>query len=366
MYIVLVIIFVLFIFIMYIPLHKAYTNMYEDAVERNLFLEENREPRPRYAPLHTLPTLRWHASFNTTGCFSVPTRVTDTDYGTFDCTLICDNPSAVYFFVHEHDMYIVNGEKLPSGGYCTLNSVPRNCNSETSIILHSVNQWTCIAEDPRYFAGEANLLQIAGRQHSTQILSEDLDKIVLYDKLLNRVVNPSINTFRQSWDETMENGSRRFQVVCDQARDIHYNQLFTNPLNPIECLPNVCTNVNFVHRDVKPVFERGICDCGSANITRVEHIDINDPSSKCASITNRRNGHDYNFRVECLSLDSPITEYTHDKLMCPPSIFNQNTDFAYTFTLRGVVPLSGNGIDEPTTRLYRETRNRINWNDLNR
>lgn len=224
-------------------------------------------------------------------------------------------------------MYIVNGERLSSGGYCTMNSVPRNCNSETSLILYSVNQWTCIAEDPRYFAGEGNLIQVAGRQHSDEILSSDINKIVLWDNRLDRQVNPAVNTFRSSWDERLEDGRRRFEVRCG-ALDKNYNQMFLNPYNEIECLPNVCTSTQWIHRDVKPNFEKGICECGASNVTRVEHIDQNDPSSKCAGVTNRLNKEEreFNFRVECLSLDTLVSEFNENKLLCPPSLFNQNTD----------------------------------------
>lgn len=368
----LVIIFVVLLVVLYTPLAHTHQMLTQEADERNMLLEsdEYRDSlrQRRYFPLHVLPTVRWHSNFNTlsntTSCFSVPTLVSATNIGTFDCGAVCNDDRAMYFYVGANDNFIVNGVRLMSGGYCTMNSVPRNCNSETSLIFYSVNQWTCIAEDPRYFAGEGNLVQIAGRQHSQSILAEEMDKIVLWDNLLNRRVNPQTNTFRYSWDDLMTDNRRRFEIKCD-ALDIHHNLMFNNPLNPIECLPNVCTPVQWAHRDVKPIFERGVCDCGNVNTTRVQHVNSNDPSSFCASIVNRLNTADrqYTFRVECLSLDTPITLFADNKLLCPPDIFNQNTDFAYTFTLNGVVPLSGNGIHEPTSRFWNETRNRVIWNN---
>ncbi|ACZ63526.1 PIF2 [Pieris rapae granulovirus Wuhan] len=370
MYFLFVILSVLFIFILYVPLHLTYTQIYQEKTKRDIILNDDDLRKSmqnrRYAPLHTLPTVRWHSNFDTlegsSSCFSVPTLVTTTNTGTFDCSAVCNDKRAAYFFVNTNDMYIVNGERLSSGGYCTMNSVPRNCNSETSLILYSVNQWTCIAEDPRYFAGEGNLIQVAGRQHSDEILSSDINKIVLWDNRLNRQVNPAVNTFRNSWDERLEDGRRRFEVRCG-ALDKNHNQMFLNPYNEIECLPNVCTSTQWIHRDVKPNFEKGICECGASNVTRVEHVDQNDPSSKCAGVTNRLNKEEreFNFRVECLSLDTPVSEFNKNKLLCPPSLFNQNTDFAYHFTLKGVIPLSGNGIDEPTTSLWKDTRNRVAW-----
>lgn len=349
----------------------AHKQVYEEKTVRNDALnDENfREAmrRRRYAPLHTLPTVTWHSNFdtleNSSSCFSVPTLVTATNTGTFDCSAVCNDNRAVYFFVNINDMYIVNGTKLMSGGYCTMNSVPRNCNSETSLIFYSVNQWTCIADDPRYFAGESNVMQIVGRQHSEHILPEDISKIVLWDNLLDQEVNPFTNTFRYSWDDKLNDGRRRFTVRCN-ALDIRHNLMFLNPYNDIECLPNVCTSVQWAHRSIRPNFETGVCDCGDVNTTRVEHIDQNDPTSKCASITNRLIDRDYNFRVECLSLDTPITEYQPNKVLCPPQIFNQNTDNAFTFTIHGVLPLSGNGIDEPTTALWQDTKNRVIWNTI--
>ncbi|AIS92042.1 per os infectivity factor 2 [Erinnyis ello granulovirus] len=368
----LLIVVVVLVALLYTPLINTHTQLKVEADERNMLLNDDEFKHTiqnrHYTPLHVLPTVRWHSNFNTlnntTSCFSVPTLVTATNTGTFDCGAVCNDNRAVYFFVNPNDNYIVNGVRLMSGGYCTMNSVPRNCNHETSLIFYSVNQWTCIAEDPRYFAGEGNLVQIAGRQHSESILSEEMDKIVLWDNQLNRQVNPVMNTFRYSWDERMSDNRRRFEIKCD-ALDIRHNLMFNNPLNPIECLPNVCTPVQWVHRNVKPIYETGVCDCGDFNVTRVQHINDNDPSSLCAAIVNRLNvtNKQYSFRVECLSLDTPITLFSKDKLLCPPEIFNQNTDFAFTFTLNGVVPLSGNGINEPTTQLWNDTRSRVDWND---
>ncbi|ABC61169.1 PIF-2 [Choristoneura occidentalis granulovirus] len=370
MLILVIILFVLIVFTQYVPLYFAHQQITFDANYRQELLEDedfkDSMKRRRYVPLHFLPTVRWHTNFDTlegsSNCFSVPTLVTAQNTGTFDCTAVCNDERAVYFYVAPNDIFIVNGNRLMSGGYCSMNSIPRNCNSETSLILHSVNQWTCIAEDPRYFAGEGNLIQVAGRQHSDDILPEDINKIVLWDNLLNRQVNPVVNTFRYSWDDKLENGNRRFEIKCD-ALDMRHNQMFLNPLNNIECLPNVCTSVQWVNRNVRPNFETGICDCGNVNTTRVQHIDENDNTSKCAAIINRldTNRRAYSFRVECLSLDTPVNEYRVNKLLCPPDIFNQNTDFAFTFTLDGIIPLSGNGIHEPTTRLWEDTRSRIEW-----
>lgn len=374
MWLLVFIIFIVLLVVLYAPLVNTHTQLLLEAGDRDALLNDDNFKEQmqmrRYTPLHVLPTVRWHSNFNTlnntTSCFSVPTLVTPTNTGTFDCTAVCNDERAVYFYVGANDHFIVNGVQLISGGYCTMNSVPRNCNSETSLIFYSVNQWTCIAEDPRYFAGEGNLVQIAGRQHGESILAEEMNKIVLWDNLLNRQVNPVTNTFRYSWDDRMSDNRRRFEVKCD-ALDIRHNLMFNNPLNPIECLPNVCTPVQWVHRDVKPIFEKGVCDCGNVNNTRVQHVNINDPSSFCASVVNRLNNTErqYLFRMECLSLDTPITFYANNKLLCPPDIFNQNTDFAYTFTLNGVVPMSGNGIHEPTSRLWSETRNRVVWNAIN-
>nr|UYX49673.1 PIF-2 [Darna trima granulovirus] len=373
MFLILTIIFVLFMFLLYKPLHETYTQIKQDVIERNVIIDNDEfienMTRRRYTPLHALPAVKWLNNFDTlegsSNCFSVPTLVTVSNTGAFDCTAVCNDPRAVYFYVSPHDIFIVNGSRLMSGGYCTMNSTPRNCNSETSLILYSVNQWTCIAEDPRFYAGEGNLIQIAGRQHSDRILPEDINKIVLWDNEFNRPVNPVVNTFRYSWDDLMIDGRRRFEVHCN-ALDSNHNLMLNNPFNTIECLPNVCTSVQWVHTDVKPKFEKGICDCGDPNITRVEHIDLNDQSSKCASITNRliENQRQYTFRIECLSLDTPINQYSPNKLMCPPDIFNQNTDFAYSFTLEGVIPLSGNGIDEPTTQLWSDTRSRVAWKSV--
>nr|QKV50198.1 ORF37 protein [Plutella xylostella granulovirus] len=356
----------LFIYLMYHPLHMAFYDVVDDAEERNRLLNDETFRRQlrdrRYAPLHTLPSVSVNVDGPATGCFSTPTLVTRNDVPSFDCSAVCGTEASAYFYVDEHRKVAVDGVLLGVGGYCTTNSVPRLCNSETSILLYGANQWTCIAEDPRYFAGEANMIQMAGRQHSELVNGEQLRKNVLWDNLLNVEVNPTANTLRRGWDDVMEDGKRRFEVRCD-ALDLKHNAMFVNPYNAIECLPNVCTDVNHAHPDVRPDFVTGFCECGDQNVTRVRHIQEEDRTTKCASIVNRvhRDANTADFRVDCLSLDSPVSSFSRDKLLCPPSIFNTNSDFAYTFTLRGVNNVSGNGIHEPTYRLWADTRSRIRW-----
>ncbi|AKN80672.1 Per os infectivity factor 2 [Perigonia lusca single nucleopolyhedrovirus] len=374
MHYVLVVLIVLFIFILYFPMYRAYTIIKDEQTEYNNTVQDridymrNVLNRRRYVPLETLPTIKFDTSLGTINdgelkCMSMPIFVGVSDTPNFDCSIVCDNPAAVYFFVGEYDKFVVNGQMLTRGGYCTTNSVPRNCNRETSVILHSLNSWSCIAEDPRYFAGTHNMVQVAGRQHIDRIAPGQADRNVLYDNLLGRVVDVSRNTFRRNWDELMEDGRRRFEMRCN-ALDDKGNRMFVNPLNPIECLPNVCTNVNGVHESVKPNFETGECDCGDFNITRVQHIVPDDKTSMCASIVNEfdRDNLSHKFRVECLNLDTPVSQYSAFKLLCPSNVFTQNTDNAFMFVLPGTFPISGNGIYEPTHRLYMDTRSRVSYN----
>ncbi|AAS82695.1 ORF43 [Agrotis segetum granulovirus] len=364
------------LYLLYRPLQLGHHAIRQHAFFREEILndEDLRETvrRRRYAPLHTLPNVKWDTNFNTlegsNKCFNTPTLVTVDKIDNYNCAEICDNERAVYFFVEPHDRYVVDGQMLISGGYCTTNSLPRRCNAQTSLILQSANQWSCIAEDPRFFAGANNSIQQAGRQHINMIPSYQIEHLTLWDNELNRIVNPFVNNFRRTWDDLMQDGRRRFEVKCN-ALDVNYNQTFNNPLNPIECLPNVCSDVRYIHRDVHPDFEFGLCDCGDYERTRVRNLDFN-PTSKCASIVDitatQEQTHNFEnnisqFRVECMSLDTPITLYSPDKPLCPPEIFNSNTDFAYTFLLRGTRGLSQNGMEEPTFRLWTDTKTRINW-----
>ncbi|QBQ01591.1 pif-2 [Hyphantria cunea granulovirus] len=363
--------FILLLFIMFQPLHNTVERMRKQVEDREMLMNDpnfrQQMANRRYAPLHTLPNVVINNTFDmvddSSSCFSAPTLVTQTKKSTFDCASVCNHEDAAYFFVNTNDRFVVNGVRLAPGGYCTTSSIPRSCNTETSIILHSMNQWSCIAEDPRYFAGPANMVQVAGRQHSEQISGDQIIKNVLWDNLLNREVDINTNTFRRSWDETLVDGTRRFVVHCN-GLDRRHNEMFVNPFNPIECLPNVCTNVNYAHRSVRPNFVDGVCECGDVNVTRMEHIIEGDRTSLCAGVLNRSRPatNSYDFRVPCIALDTPVSLFNPDHLMCPPEVFNQNTDFAYTFTLRGVTVMSGNGIDEPTWQLWMDTRTRINWN----
>ncbi|AKN81074.1 Per os infectivity factor 2 [Lonomia obliqua multiple nucleopolyhedrovirus] len=377
MYQIIIIIFLfVFIYIVYQPFYQAYLHIkqtqqyYNDTLEDRMDYIELVMRQRHYVPIESLPHIRFDTNLHTLNndslkCMSMPMFVSEIDLPMFDCSQICDNPAAVYFFVSETDTFIINGNKLSTGGYCTTNSVPRNCNRETSVILMSLNQWTCIAEDPRYFAGANNMTQVAGRQHFNSILPGESNKNILFDRLLGREVNVSSNTFRRSWDELLDDGLRRFEMRCN-ARDNNNNVMFVNPLNPLECLPNVCTNVNNVHPDVKPIFETGECDCGDQAITRVTHIIPNDKTSACASIVDEldKETASYKFRIDCVNLYTRVSEFSGNKLLCPSDIFDTNTDAAFAFEVPGSYPLSGNGIDEPTHRFYMDTKFRINYIDV--
>nr|WUR10730.1 pif2 [Calliteara abietis nucleopolyhedrovirus] len=364
---------IIFCFLLYLPLYETHAQIekaqdeYNDTVDERIAYIEGVLKSRHYVPLENLPYINFNTNLGTINegdvkCLSVPIYVSATEMPHFDCATLCDNPAAVYFFVGEHDKFVVNGQLLPRGGYCSTNSVPRNCNRETSVVLHSLNQWSCIAEDPRYFAGPQNMTQVAGRQHFDKIAPGQSARNVLFDRLLGLEVDVSRNTFRSHWDETLEDGERRFVMRCD-ALDDHNNRMFVNPLNPIECLPNVCTNVQFVHPDVRPNFETGECDCGDFGVTRVTHTVPGDRSSMCASIVDGfdRELMSHQFRVECTNLNMPVDKYSRLMLLCPGNTFTQNTDNAFTFVLPGSFPLSGNGLDEPTHRLYLNTRSRINY-----
>ncbi|ANF29765.1 pif2 [Catopsilia pomona nucleopolyhedrovirus] len=377
MYRILIVIFLFaFLYILYRPFYQAYTHIkqtqqqYNDTLDDRMEYIESVMQRRHYVPIETLPTVKFDTNLGTLAgdtikCMSMPMYVTDVDVPMFDCSQICDDPSAAYFYVNNTDVFVVNGHRLSVGGYCTTNSVPRNCNRETSVILMSLNQWTCIAEDPRYYAGANNMTQLAGRQHFDRIMPGESEKNVLFDKLLGREVNVTTNTFRRNWDELLDDGSRRFEMRCN-ARDNNNNQMFVNPLNPLECLPNVCTNVNNVHPAVRPVFETGECDCGDETITRVTHSVPNDKSSMCASIVDGldRTTASYRYRVECINLYTSLLNFSNDKLLCPSDTFDSNTDAAFAFEVPGSYPLSGNGIDEPTHRFYLDTKSRINYTDV--
>ncbi|QYC92687.1 Per os infectivity factor 2 [Trabala vishnou gigantina nucleopolyhedrovirus] len=375
MYVTLIILVLLtFVFLLYKPVYDAHSAIktaqteYNDTVDLRIDYMENVLKRRHYVPLESLPRIVFNTNLGTVNegeikCLSVPVFVGILETPTFDCAQLCDNPSAVYFFVGEYDKFVVNGQMLTRGGYCTTNSVPRNCNRETSVVVHSLNQWSCIAEDPRYFAGPLNMVQVAGRQHFNRIAPGQSRLNVLFDRLLGAEVDVSRNTFRSDWDELMADGERRFEMRCN-ALDLHNNRMFVNPLNPIECLPNVCTNVERVHPDVRPNFETGECECGDFNVTRLMHSVPGDRTSVCASIVDGfdRNLMSHTFRVECVNMDMSLDKFSRTMLLCPEGTFTQNTDNAYTFILPGSFPLSGNGIDEPTYRFYMQTRNRINYN----
>nr|QBM79106.1 pif-2 [Helicoverpa armigera nucleopolyhedrovirus] len=364
---------VIFLYVLYRPMHLAWRLMYKAQREYNETIDDRIDymqevlRRRQYVPLHSLPNINFNTNLGTINdgelkCLSVPVFVGPVETPNFDCTETCDNPSAFYFFVGEYDKFVVNGELLDRGGYCTTNSIPRNCNRETSVILHGLNQWTCIAEDPRYFAGPQNMSQVAGRQHADRIFPGQIGRNILFDRLLGTEVDVSRNTFRSHWDELLPDGTRRFEMRCN-ALDDHENRMFLNPLNPIECLPNVCTNVRRVALSVRPNFSTGECECGDVNETRVTHIVPGDKTSMCAAVVDRFNRDlmSHQLRVDCITRDMPMSKWHKDMILCPPDVFVQNSDNAFYFTLPGSFPISNTGVYEPTYRFYMQTRNRVNY-----
>jgi hypothetical protein len=364
---------ILFLYLFFLPAITVNDGITATQLQYMANMEANRDHinavltnRP-YAPFELLPQINLNANLGhlnqTLLCFQTPIRVSSDRQENYNCALACGHPQAQYFFVEETDVFVVNGDVLQSGGYCTTSTIPENCNRETSIVLFSNNQWTCIAEDPRYFAGMANAQQVAGRQHPQLIRPGTEQNNVLIDRLLAHEVDVSRNTFRQSWDELMEDGTRRFVVVCN-ALDRNNNLMFVNPLNPIECLPNVCTNVSNVHGDVKPNFATGECDCGDYLVTRVTHVDANDPSSICASIVNTfdEETNTYTFRRDCLLPFDPVTKLDTARVFCPPGIFNAQTDGAYSVQLRGVQAQDpALSVHDFTNRQYLELKERIDF-----
>ncbi|AGR57169.1 PIF-3 [Choristoneura rosaceana nucleopolyhedrovirus] len=377
MYRILIVLFLFaLLFIVVWPFYQAFYHIHSAQKDYNNTLTDRIEyiekvmRRRHYVPMEALPSVRFDTNLGTLAgetlrCMSVPLYVSELDLPLFDCSEVCEDPGAVYFFVGAGDTYVVNGHKLAVGGYCTTNSVPRDCNRETSVVLMSLNQWTCIAEDPRYFAGTSNMTQLAGRQHFDRILPGQSDRNILFDRLLGREVNVATNTFRRSWDELLEDGSRRFEMRCN-ARDSNNNLMFLNPLNPLECLPNVCTNVNYVHSSVRPVFESGECDCGDEAVTRVRHVVPGDSASMCASIVDGLdvNTASHRFRVDCVNTYTLVERFSSNKLLCPSDTFDSNTDAAFAFEVPGSYPMSGNGLDEPTHRFFLDTRSRVRYDDV--
>nr|AFS52006.1 DekiORF129 [Dendrolimus kikuchii nucleopolyhedrovirus] len=376
MYRALIVIFLfVFIYIIYRPFYLAYAhikeqqNIYNATLDDRMDYIESVMRRRHYVPIEALPAVRFDTKLGTLAgetikCMSMPMFVNEIEMPMFDCSELCEDAAAAYFYVGPADTFVINGLRLSTGGYCTTNSVPRNCNRETSVILMSLNQWTCIAEDPRYFSGTDNMVQLAGRQHFDRIMPGESDRNVLFDRSLGREVDVRTNTFRRSWDELLADGSRRFEMRCN-ARDRNNNLMFVNPLNPMECLPNVCTNVSNVHLSVRPVFEAGECDCGDPAVTRVTHTVPGDASSICASVVDglNRDTASYVFRIECVNLYTSILDFSSDKLLCPSDTFDRNTDAAFAFEVPGTYPLSGNGIDEPTHRFWLDTKSRVQYSD---
>lgn len=193
------------------------------------------------------------------------------------CQKMCLTQNAFGLMVDDNETYIYNNVQLKEGAYCLLGTRPE-CNTETTIVLMTLNSVVCKLRYPNVIGGETGNKIIAC---NTQNLYSPNN--ILMDRLTGKAMNPYTVIISNGIDEKMEDGSYRF--YCSFGKDIMGNQYVEHPIDRFKPFRNFCAkDIYSAHPDVKMIIHDNYditCDCGDFQTTRVLNSIANDPYSTC-------------------------------------------------------------------------------------
>lgn len=169
-----------------------------------------------------------------------------------DCASVCSVSSedvVSYAYIENTSNVIAGRKQLKAGAWC-LPTKAATCNTSTSIVVYSINGWTCIPMTDA-FSGEGGN-QIAVCDGS------------LYDNALKvRYTNfiPSNLVFNNVYEDKLSDGRYRFTCPSDLTDDIK-NHYLISPYNRFHLLRNWClSDTPFGRRTSKPNDTFTECHC---------------------------------------------------------------------------------------------------------
>lgn len=233
------------------------------------------------------------------------------------CKTTCGG-SGELLLVETNNDYVYENEFVESGIYCTVE--PPICNLNTGYVVATVNSATCVSKYPRLFGGPtaSNIIACNDEFHPGT-------GSVLWDYANNEAVNPSTVLITHE-NETLPDGSYRFRCKYNETRN--RNPYIPHPLDRFHPIIDKCNNTIYaadysVHADVTET--NWECNCGDFAITRVKHLDSNNPKSICTSCYRQVSDDTYTVPFICFRENAPYTlpheyqpciEYSREGNLC--------------------------------------------------
>lgn len=240
-----------------------------------------------------------------------------------DCIRICVNDSAKAIKVEDVETVAFDNSFLSPGSYCIIGPRPE-CNTNTTIVLMTINSVTCRPKYPELVGGKFGNT-IIGCNNS--IINDP--KNIPWDNKYNKPYN-TYTTKITSVDELLDDSS--YRITCKfNGTDSLGNKYIESPLNRLHPMKNYCTQTIYkAHPDVKFVLQGDnfICDCGTFEITRVKNINENDKSSICSNVSynitdsKRKDEKILTIPYTCFNLFSTLDD-VGNKLPCPGDQFTR-------------------------------------------
>lgn len=154
-----------------------------------------------------------------------------------------------YTFVTDNSRYISGRLHLKSGAWC-LPTTAASCNTNTSLVVYSINGWMCLPKTD-LFGGEGG----------NRILACDGS---IRDNMTNETYNtyiPANLTFNDFYEDKLSDGRYRFECPPD-LRDEYQNKFLRSPFNRFHLIHNYCVkDIPFADDAIRPNFETGRCNC---------------------------------------------------------------------------------------------------------
>lgn len=227
-----------------------------------------------------------------------------------DCIRLCANSNTKLLYVSEFDEIYYGSNRLQPGNNCILGEKPQ-CNTQTTIILMTINSIVCKPKFPRIIAGPLGTTVIACNNR----LINDPEN-VLWDYKYNVRFDPFTTTI-QSEDELLQDNNYRFRCKFN-GRDERNNKYQEHPYDRLHPTKNYCASFIYsAHPNVKTIYDIKadslICDCGNVTETRVQHLIPDDKSSICSDKINThklvvKNKQEITLTTRCFTLFSLLSD----------------------------------------------------------
>lgn len=229
-----------------------------------------------------------------------------------DCATLCASPDYNYKFVAAEDSVILNYKFVSkSGGYCLPNEKVLHCNTYTSRLIKTINDWKCLPKN-KLFGGEDgcrvvgcngfvkdNLTGVyySGRVPLTLALSDPDTETVAHEHVYG-TPGPGLYRF-QCTDTEIDprTGEPTAMAKKCTVKDFMNNDLVASEYSRFDRIRNMCASLIYnAPSAIVPNFRDGTCTClaglhsargrhaGSDIAVRrfVDGLEVSDVGSRCS------------------------------------------------------------------------------------